>query len=72
MMGDHVPLTSSNVASIAYDPDEQVLEVRFHNASLYRYSGVPQEVYDAFLAAPSPGRFMWANIRGVYEYSKVE
>ena len=70
-MGEAVPLVSSNVASIAYDPDEQTLEVTFNSGAVYQYFAVDESVYMSFLAAPSPGRFLWQNLRGVYDYNRL-
>jgi hypothetical protein len=34
-----ISVVSSNVASIGYDEFSNVLEVHFHNGSVYQYSG---------------------------------
>lgn len=39
----HVPVTSSNILSAAWD--SQVLEVRFRSGPVYRYFNVPEQVY---------------------------
>ena len=38
------------------DPDQQALEVEFHNGSQYRYEHVPAEAVQALLEADSLGR----------------
>ena len=38
---------SSNVASMDYDPDEEIMSVTFHNGGTYYYYDVPEEVFDA-------------------------
>jgi hypothetical protein len=60
---------SSNIASIGYDPP--TLEVEFHHGGVYTYEGVPQEVYENFMAAPSKGRFFAENIKGKYPHQRV-
>jgi len=52
----HVALNSSSLRALGYDPDEQALEVEFHNGALYRYEQVPPEVVQALLEADSLGR----------------
>lgn len=52
-----VAVSSSSVRELGYDPDEQLLEVLFHNGSLYRYEQVPAEVVQALLEADSLGRY---------------
>lgn len=39
------------------------LEVEFLSGSLYYYLHVPESVYTSLLAAPSKGKYFWANIR---------
>ena len=52
-----VAVESRSLRELGYDPDEQVLEVLFHNGSLYRYEQVPAEVVQALLEADSLGRY---------------
>ncbi|MES9898547.1 MAG: KTSC domain-containing protein [Sedimenticola sp.] len=64
-------VSSSNIASIGYDEGSETLEVEFLNGGLYQYFDVPQNMYDAMMAADSHGRFLASDIKGVYRYSKV-
>jgi hypothetical protein len=64
-------VTSSNVVSIGYDPSTEVLEIEFRTSGVYRYSTVPEQVFDGLLNAPSHGKYFWANIRDRYPYEKV-
>ncbi len=70
-------ITSSNVDSLAYDSDTQVMTVGFKNGSIYEYYGVPIEKYQAVVDSPSRGRGIWTHIRGrdgtepLYPYSKI-
>lgn len=66
MMGAPVQLASTNLNTVAYDPDTSTLEVEFHSGGSYTYQGVTQDVYDGLLAAPSAGRYFHANIRDRY------
>ena len=52
-----VAVNSSSLRALGYDPDEQTLEVEFHNGSLYRYEQVPADVVQALLEADSLGRY---------------
>ena len=70
---DLVPVLSTNVAAIGYDPATASLVIRFHNQSrVYRYKGVPQAVHDAFMASPSKGFFFTQHIKGRYSFEQVE
>ncbi len=54
-----VPLESSSIASIAYAPQERVLELEFRQSGeVYQYFDVPAEGYAAFLAADSKGTYL--------------
>lgn len=67
---EHVPVESSNVASIGYDPESQTLEVQFVNGGLYSYGGVPDGLFEQFRDSNSPGRFFQSHIKGQYETRK--
>jgi len=69
---ERIPVVSSNIASIGYDPETFILEVEFHSGGIYQYFDVPQQVYIDFVNAESKGRFLWQYIRDVYEYTRVE
>ena len=55
---DRTPVTSSNVASVGYDPVEQTLEVEFKAGAVYQYAVVSPEKYADFMASPSKGKFL--------------
>jgi len=82
---DPIPVTSTNVASIAWDETQRLLFVRFLSGSLYAYS-VPATLFIGMASAPSKGKFVWDKIRGAdgrrparlldldrrYDYVKIE
>ncbi|ABN58412.1 MULTISPECIES: KTSC domain-containing protein [Methanoculleus] len=61
---------SGAVRSVGYDPTTKALLVICENAGAYRYAGVPKEVYDGLLAAPSRERFVRESIEGRYPREK--
>ena len=62
---------SSNLASIGYDPENEILEVEFNHGGVYQYFDVPQDVYKDLMNAESHGKYFSANIRNDYEYVKL-
>jgi KTSC domain len=66
-----IPVSSSNVQSIGYDPDASILEVEFNNGSIYQYSGVPQNEFDGLMAAASKGAYLHAHIKNSYSCIKL-
>jgi hypothetical protein len=61
-----VPVDSSMIQAVGYDPQTRVLEVVFTSGRTYCYEGVPPEVYQGLMAADSKGRYMRAEIIDVY------
>ena len=67
-----IPVSSSNVQSIAYDETQLILYVRFLNNSTYIYKGVPQIEFDGLLNASSVGSYLHRNIKNLYPYERIE
>ena len=63
--------TSANINRISYYPPEETLEVKFKNGMVYQYEGVPSKLWEEARKAPSIGRFMNLNIKGVYTHKKL-
>lgn len=68
---NRIPVSSSNIASVGYDPNTQTLEVEFNSGSIYQYFDVAQTIYEALISAESVGKFLNAQIKGYYRYAKV-
>ncbi len=66
------PLRSSTVSSAGFARKSRILEIEFQSGAVYRYRGVPENVYAAFLAAESKGRYFGAHIRGKFAFEKVK
>jgi hypothetical protein len=66
------PVASSTIAAIGYDESWEVLEVEFVSGRIYRYLGVPAEVFDALSAARSKGKFFNDHIKDCYPWEQVE
>lgn len=62
-------VTSSNIREIGYEG--QTLEIEFLDGSVYQYFDVPAHIYQELMAADSHGKYLAANIKGVYRYSRV-
>jgi len=66
-----IHVESSNIESIGYDPKSQTLEIEFLNGSIYQYFDVPEYVFNELKDADSCGKYLNANIKGHYRFSKV-
>ena len=62
---------SSNVESVGYDENSSTLQVEYKNGGVYQYFDVPEEVFIGLRDTDSVGRYLNANIKGTYRYSKV-
>jgi hypothetical protein len=49
-------VTSSNLRSVGYDAESQILEIEFKQGAVYQYYEVPPEVHASLMAARSIGR----------------
>lgn len=68
---NHIPVTSTNIASVAHDPATKTLEVKFKNGSVYQYDDVHPALFAGLQAAPSLGGFLHQHIKGVKTHRKV-
>ena len=68
---DRIPVTSSNLASVGYDPANLTLEVEFLNGGVYQYFDVPPHEHEALIEAPSHGKYFSENIRNTYRYARL-
>jgi hypothetical protein len=64
-------VASSNVRSVGYDPQATTLEVEFVDGAIYQYYGVPQNMYEQMMSAPSKGQFLNTYIKNQYPYSRT-
>jgi len=64
-------VSSSNLASVGYDVENQILEVEFNHGGVYQYFDVPQSEYDALMSASSHGSYFSNNIRNEYQFEKL-
>jgi len=65
-----IPVASSLIKAVGYDPEKEELQVQFHKGGTYTYRGVTRPVYDAMMDAPSVGHFFLANVKKQYECIK--
>ncbi|HEY3147226.1 MAG TPA: KTSC domain-containing protein [Dongiaceae bacterium] len=57
---------SAAIESVNYDEQKQELDIELTTGRVYRYFGVPPDVYDALMDAESKGRFYNDHVRDVY------
>jgi KTSC domain len=65
------PVRSRDLALVGYDPITSILEVVFRAGGVYRYQGVPENVYQELMSAPSHGTFFQRHVKAQYPFVKV-
>lgn len=64
-------VASSNIASIGYDAELEVLEIEFLAGSVYQYDSVPTEEYEGLMDAGSHGMYFLRGIKNRYVFRQV-
>jgi len=66
-----VPVVSSNLAAVGYDPATGEMRIQFRKRDrIYRYT-VPYEVYRGLMDASSKGRYFARRIRWRYRGQRI-
>lgn len=65
-------VSSSNIDSVGYDEENQIVYVRFMNQALYIYKGVSLFEFQGLKNAPSVGSYLHRNFKNVYPYQRIE
>jgi hypothetical protein len=61
---------STCLTDVFYNGDTNDLTVSFASGGTYTYSGVPAEVAQGLVSAPSKGKYMHAAVLGKYSFRK--
>jgi hypothetical protein len=62
---------STTLARVIYDEAQEVLQLEFRSRAIYQYGGVPRQVHEALLGAPSKGRYFNRAIRGRFPFRRI-
>lgn len=60
---NRIPVTSSNVKSVGYDPSNKVLEVEFKNGGIFHYHEITPTQHKELMSASSIGSYLHKNIK---------
>ncbi|SHJ79736.1 KTSC domain-containing protein [Tepidibacter formicigenes] len=67
-----IRVNSSNISSIGYDPDNEILEISFSTGEKYHHLGVPKCIYEDLITSNYIGYYIHCNIRHKYPYKKID
>jgi hypothetical protein len=73
---ERTALSSSNLVSVGFEPDEDnpevgTLEVEFNYDIVYQYSGIPKHLYEGLLFAVSAGKYFKQQIAESYRGQRI-
>jgi hypothetical protein len=68
---DRINVISSDIKSIGYSVEVNILEIEFHSGNIYQYFDVPLEVFNSLIDASSQGKYFNQYIRKVYKAEKI-
>lgn len=65
-------VSSTDLAAVGYNFDTATLRVEFLKGGFYEYQGVPLDIYEGLMDAPSKGQYFNQFIKkGGYPYTKL-
>ena len=67
-----LPVDSSDIVSVGYDPKARILEIEFKEGRIYEYLEVDSETYRLFTKADSYGQYFLGSINGHYRYNRID
>lgn len=68
---NRIPVHSTNIRAIGYELETQTLEVEFYSGGIYKYSGVPESIFQGLMQATSKGSYFHDHIRARYRCRQV-
>lgn len=66
-----VPVRSSNIEAVGYDPATRTMGVRFKGGMTYHHLDVSPEAHGALMSAPSKGAHYHQNVKGKFVTKKL-
>lgn len=66
-----VPVQSTDVYAIGYEPLTGELQIQFQSGRIYSYPNFPPMMYAMFVNAPSKGSFVAIYIKKVYPSTRI-
>ncbi len=61
---------STVISTADYDPERRALDITFRTGRRYTYFAVPEQVFDALVAASSAGEYFNTYIRDHYSFQE--
>lgn len=66
-----VEVISSDIKTVGYDYNNNILEIEFHSRGIYQYYNVSEDAYISLINASSKGSFFHKNIKDRYTFHQI-
>lgn len=66
------PIDSSVVIEAGYNPEKEILEIKYANQNIYQYVGLSFSTYEDFMKSDSKGQFMMKSIKPKHTCVRVQ
>jgi len=66
-----IPVDSTDIVAIGYDPKSRILEIEFKEGRIYQYLDVAPDIYARFMRTDSYGQYFYAFVNGHYRYKRI-
>jgi hypothetical protein len=66
-----MPVQSSNLSAVDYDPRSGQLTIAFHNGRVYAYFRVPPPAFAGLMQARSRGKYFHVHIKHRFAWRKL-
>jgi hypothetical protein len=63
---------SEDVSSAGYDPETMVMEIEFHNGTVFQYLEVPAEIFEGLISSVNPGKFFAQSIKNKFKFFQIQ
>ena len=67
-----IPVNSSSLSMIGYEPNSLTLRIVFRDGGVYDYFGIPEILVKQLLSSPSKGRFYAYHIKGRFNQQRIQ
>jgi len=68
---NRTPVSSSNLSSVGYDEDNEILEIEFNSGKVYQYYDVPSRIYEGLMNASSHGSYFHSHVKENFRYDQI-
>lgn len=65
-------IDSSAVIEAGYNPEREILEIKYANQNIYQYVGLSFSTYEDFMKSDSKGHFMMKSIKPKHTCVRVQ